>query len=92
MSILKSTWCILFCFFFFWVHFSLNELVQHGKNGYVFKTDSELSAQIQDWFENFPLNEKQKEIEKRFKSEIELFQKQRWRDNWKKTAAQVFNI
>lgn len=73
------------------VIFSLNELVQHGKNGYVFKTASELSAQIQNWFEKFPDNETQKEIQKQFISEIELFQRYRWRDNWKNIAAPVFN-
>lgn len=69
----------------------MNELVHHGKNGFVFKTSAELSAEIQDWLENFPQNDKQKEVEKQFKSEIEVFQKQRWKINWQNVAAPVFN-
>ncbi|XP_018572966.1 chitobiosyldiphosphodolichol beta-mannosyltransferase [Anoplophora glabripennis] len=60
----------------------LGELVKHGKNGYKFTSAEGLSEQLQEWFENFPHNEKQQEKETQFKTELHTFQKLRWTENW----------
>ncbi|XP_050514719.1 chitobiosyldiphosphodolichol beta-mannosyltransferase [Diabrotica virgifera virgifera] len=69
---------------------SLNELVQHGKNGFKFSTPEELSKLLLDWFQNFPNDPVQQETERKFKNELETFQKLRWRENWTQCAAPVF--
>lgn len=68
----------------------LDELIQHGKNGYKFSSSEELSKQLFDWFQNFPNDSNQQETEKKFKTELETFQKLRWRENWTKYAAPFF--
>lgn len=71
--------------------FSLDELVKEGKNGYTFESSSDLSARIQNWFEDFPNDKNQKEIQRELKSALEQFQKLRWTENWKNVAAPIFN-
>lgn len=72
------------------LHFSLDELVQHGKNGYQFSSSEELSDQIQKWFNNFPNNQNQKEIEEKFKIALKQFQSIRWQENWESVAKPIF--
>ncbi|XP_076264005.1 ALG1, chitobiosyldiphosphodolichol beta-mannosyltransferase [Rhynchophorus ferrugineus] len=69
----------------------LHELVIDGKNGYTFKNSENLSARIISWFENFPINEKNLETEKKFKSELETIQSLRWEENWEKVAYSAFH-
>ncbi|XP_039755915.1 chitobiosyldiphosphodolichol beta-mannosyltransferase [Pararge aegeria] len=68
----------------------LDELVQHGENGYVFKTSDELSKQIVSWFEEFPNNTKQNEIVENIKDKLIQFQENRWEDNWNLRAKKFF--
>lgn len=64
--------------------------MKHNENSFVFKNAEELSQQIQNWFEAFPDNEKQKELEAKFKTELKTFQQLRWSENWHNVAAPVF--
>ncbi|XP_017887486.1 chitobiosyldiphosphodolichol beta-mannosyltransferase [Ceratina calcarata] len=56
----------------------LSELVKHNENGMVFASDKELAAQLKSWFEDFPNNKHQQELEKKFRAELHEFQKSRW--------------
>lgn len=71
-------------------YLSLDELVQHGKNGFHFSSSQELSQQIQSWFSNYPINEQQMEIYKKIKTELQTFQTSRWKENWLANASSVF--
>ncbi|KAL1517577.1 hypothetical protein ABEB36_001321 [Hypothenemus hampei] len=68
----------------------LHELVLDGKNSYTFNTSEELSRKLLNWFECFPNNKQQQQIEANFKKELDTFQKLRWPDNWLKTAYSAF--
>lgn len=68
---------------------SLYELVEHEKNGFHFKNSKELSKLIQDWFENHPNNEIQKQKENKFKTELRKFQTLRWTENWNRVALPI---
>lgn len=68
----------------------MDELVHHEENSYKFSSSGELSAQLQKWFENISNDENHKQIEKKFKAELESFQKIRWRENWTNVASPVF--
>ncbi|KAG5885466.1 hypothetical protein JTB14_037046 [Gonioctena quinquepunctata] len=68
----------------------LDELVQHEKNGYKFKSTGELSKQLQNWFENFPNSQVHCETKKKFKTELNNFQSLRWQENWNKVAKPIF--
>lgn len=72
------------------LHFSLSELVEDGENSFIFSTPQELSQQILNWFEDFPNNDKQKQTEVKFKNALQTFQELRWRENWNKVAAPIF--
>ncbi|XP_055638974.1 chitobiosyldiphosphodolichol beta-mannosyltransferase [Toxorhynchites rutilus septentrionalis] len=67
----------------------INELVQHGQNGYVFKTHKELSELLCSWMYRFPSNPaliNQKGIIER---NLKEFQQLRWSENWKKEVEPV---
>ncbi|CAH0546908.1 unnamed protein product [Brassicogethes aeneus] len=68
----------------------LNELVKNGKNSYTFKDSQELSKRLQEWFDNFPNNEKKNSKEIEFKKELEQFQNNRWDENWEKVVLNEF--
>lgn len=70
--------------------FSLNELLQHGENGYQFQTGQELADQLQNWFENFPKNESQQAEAAKFHEKLETFQKLRWDENWEVNVSSLF--
>lgn len=71
--------------------FSLNELVQHGKNGFVFETYLELSQQIQTWFYDFGDNITLVNVKEEFNQRLKRFQSQRWDGNWDAIALPSFN-
>ncbi|GLV42285.1 ALG1 chitobiosyldiphosphodolichol beta-mannosyltransferase [Carabus blaptoides fortunei] len=68
----------------------LHELVKHDINSYVFKDSNELAQQLLKWFENYPNNEQQQQIERKFKTELHKFQEIRWETNWKQNAFPLF--
>lgn len=65
--------------------YSLHELVQHGKNGLVFKNKAELASQIQDLLNEFPNVPKLEEFRKNLKE----FQELRWEESWLKTVKPI---
>lgn len=69
----------------------LTELVQVGKNGFIFNDHHELAEQLKFWFEKFPINSKQTELYQRFRTELQSFQSIRWQENWTATALPVLN-
>ncbi|KZC11598.1 PREDICTED: chitobiosyldiphosphodolichol beta-mannosyltransferase [Dufourea novaeangliae] len=69
----------------------LLELVKHNENGMVFSNYQELAAQLKSWFENFPNNATQHEMNERFRKELHKFQENRWHDNWTSTVLSYFN-
>lgn len=68
---------------------SLDELVKHGENGFVFNDQLELAEQLRIWFENFPNNPSIIETRSRFSRNLQEFQELRWRENWRQRAAPV---
>lgn len=70
--------------------FSLNELVQHGKNGFIFESTMELSQQILSWFQDFPKNIALVNIKEAFSHNLREFQQLRWDDNWNQNALPAF--
>lgn len=70
--------------------FSLQELVKHEQNSYIFNTSKELSTQLVNWFESFPNNNLQKQILIKFKTQLKSFQTHRWHENWNTNAAPTF--
>lgn len=68
---------------------SLDELVKHGENGFVFSDQLELAEQLRIWFENFPNNPSIIETRSRFSRNLQEFQELRWRENWRQRAAPV---
>lgn len=70
--------------------FSLHELVEHGKNGYVFANASQLANQLLNWFEDFPNNKLLEQTVTDFKKELQKFQSLRWQENWTNIASKHF--
>ncbi|XP_030753720.1 chitobiosyldiphosphodolichol beta-mannosyltransferase [Sitophilus oryzae] len=68
----------------------LHELVADGKNSYTFKTSEDLSSKLLSWFDNFPNNKNQQEIDVKFKAELKTFQSLRWKENWNNVACPAF--
>uniref|UniRef100_U5ER04 Chitobiosyldiphosphodolichol beta-mannosyltransferase n=1 Tax=Corethrella appendiculata TaxID=1370023 RepID=U5ER04_9DIPT len=64
----------------------LNELVQHGRNGFVFENSQELAQQISEWFYDFPNNVALTNIKDIFAKSLREFQLLRWAENWKNIA------
>ncbi|XP_060519320.1 chitobiosyldiphosphodolichol beta-mannosyltransferase [Cylas formicarius] len=68
----------------------LSELVVDGENGYTFQTVKELCDKLLNWFEEFPMNRKQIDIRNKFTANLEVFQKNRWAENWQQIAYPFF--
>ncbi|XP_014370990.2 chitobiosyldiphosphodolichol beta-mannosyltransferase [Papilio machaon] len=68
----------------------LEELVQHGVNGYIFKTSDELSKLIVGWFEGFPNNDEKNRTAQEMRRELTKFQETRWEGNWNLRAKKFF--
>lgn len=66
--------------------------MENGVNGYTFKTSEELSKQIVNWFEDFPVNERQNKIAQKMIRELTKFQESRWEDNWNLRAKNLFEM
>lgn len=77
-------------YFMFCVIRSLGELVQHGKNGFVFDTHLELSQQILTWFCDFPSNITLVNVKETISHRLKEFQQSRWNENWNEYALPVF--
>lgn len=71
--------------------FSLNELVKHEKNGYVFQDYLQLKTQIFNWFKDFPNNEEENAKQNEIRNNIKEFQELGWSENWKINAFPYFN-
>lgn len=69
---------------------SIGELVQHGKNGFLFETYLELSQQILTWFYDYPNNATLVNVKQEFNERLEDFQRLRWRENWNELALPLF--
>ncbi|XP_068618517.1 chitobiosyldiphosphodolichol beta-mannosyltransferase [Battus philenor] len=68
----------------------LEELVQDGINGYVFRTSDELSKLIIGWFDGFPNNNEKNQIAAKMRRELSKFQESRWEGNWNLRAKKFF--
>lgn len=76
--------------FFLLFSSSLNELVQHEKNGFVFENSEELSEQLLSWFFKFPNNISLVNIKELFQQNLRQFQALRWNENWNRNALPLF--
>lgn len=65
----------------------IGELVQHGQNGFVFKTPNELASQLCDWFRDFPVNVALTNQKERINQKLKEFQQLRWVENWDRNVA-----
>jgi beta-1,4-mannosyltransferase len=72
------------------LYFSLHELVQDGKNGFVFDNNEELATQILNWFNEFPNNIVVTNVRLDLLKNIKKFQALRWKENWKNHALPLF--
>lgn len=72
------------------IHFSIDELVQSGKNGFVFDTYLELSQHILTWFYDFPNNATLLSVKDEFNERLKEFQSLRWDENWDTVALPAF--
>lgn len=70
--------------------YSLNELVQHEKNGFVFDNEKELAEQLISWFYEYPNNISLVNIKETFQQNLRQFQMLRWNENWNKNALPLF--
>ncbi|ESO87135.1 hypothetical protein LOTGIDRAFT_210506 [Lottia gigantea] len=59
----------------------LSELVQHNKNGLIFKDSQNLSSQLKELLNGFPADQSKLTAMRR---NIKAFQSVRWNDQWKK--------
>lgn len=57
----------------------------------IFLNDKQLAIQLISWFENFPNNNTQCELDKKFREELHKFQKNRWHGNWISIVLPYFN-
>lgn len=57
----------------------------------IFLNDKQLAIQLISWFENFPNNNAQCELDKKFRKELHKFQKNRWHGNWISIVLPYFN-
>lgn len=69
---------------------SIGELVQHGKNGFLFETYLELSQQILTWFYDYPHNATLVNVKEEFNERLQEYQNRRWDDNWNQHALPAF--
>lgn len=68
----------------------IDELVENGVNGHVFKDANELSKQIMEWFQGFPNNIKQNKVREKMCNELVKFQESRWEENWNLRVKKYF--
>ncbi|XP_055607023.1 chitobiosyldiphosphodolichol beta-mannosyltransferase isoform X2 [Uranotaenia lowii] len=66
------------------------ELVEHGKNGFLFETPYELGHQLSEWFYDFPSNIAMSNQKETIHTSLKDFQQLRWTENWKKIAQPLF--
>ncbi|CAI2173741.1 5808_t:CDS:2 [Funneliformis geosporum] len=66
----------------------LGELVQHDKNGLIFKSETQLAEQLIDLFTNYPANASKIE---QMRNHISIFQQERWDTNWNKKVLPLIN-
>lgn len=69
---------------------SLDELVVHEKNGFIFENYKELADQLKFWFAHFNNNIAVEQTKEKFQRRINEFQSLRWNENWQKNALPVF--
>ncbi|PBC25382.1 Chitobiosyldiphosphodolichol beta-mannosyltransferase [Apis cerana cerana] len=69
----------------------LSELVRHNENSMIFVNEKELAIQLISWFEDFPNNNTQYKLDKKFREELHKFQKNRWHGNWTSIVLPYFN-
>ncbi|XP_043281459.1 chitobiosyldiphosphodolichol beta-mannosyltransferase-like [Venturia canescens] len=60
----------------------LNELVKNNENSYTFENDVDLAERLKYWFDDFPTNDKQLTIKKKFENELMKFRELKWHGNW----------
>lgn len=70
--------------------YSLSELVQHEKNGFIFENSKELAFQIQEWFYDYPDNIALINLKENFSKNLSKFQSLRWDENWRLNALPLF--
>lgn len=61
---------------------SLSELVKHNENSLMFANENELAQQLKMWFQDFPNNETQRQLEEKFRQNLGASQKFQWHINW----------
>lgn len=61
---------------------SLSELVRHNENSLVFADENELAQQLKMWFRGFPNNDTQRQLDEKFRQNLQAFQENRWHGNW----------
>ena len=66
----------------------IDELVQHRKNGFIFKDAKELSSNIQELLQDFP---QKKGVLGQMKGHLEVFRARKWEQEWAEVAASVFD-
>ncbi|CAG8689807.1 16446_t:CDS:10 [Funneliformis mosseae] len=59
----------------------LGELMQHNRNGLIFKSETQLVEQLIDLFTNYPANASKLE---QMRNHLSIFQQERWDTNWNK--------
>lgn len=69
--------------------FSLNELVRHNENGFVFSNEHQLALHILTWFLKYP--SQICENKNRFCKEIDVFRTVDWHTNWMNNAYPLFS-
>lgn len=72
--------------------FSLSELVKHNENSLVFADEKELAEQLKMWFQDFPNNEKQRQLREKFQGNMFISQENHndWHNNWKLNVLDCF--
>ncbi|CAG8518521.1 4343_t:CDS:2 [Scutellospora calospora] len=67
----------------------IGELVQHGKNGLIFKNEEELARQLIELFNDYPANASKIKL---MRKHVDEFQKNRWDANWNRVVLPLLNI
>lgn len=71
--------------------FSLSELVKHNENSLIFADEKELAEQLKMWFQDFPDNEKQRQLHDKFQGNMFTSQENHdWHSNWKLNVLDCF--
>lgn len=72
------------------VYCSIDELVLHRRNGFVFETREDLFEYLSYWFDRFPGNSSLDTIKGEFQENLKSFQNLRWTENWNCNALPLF--